>query len=61
MTSSVRASFSGKQLQTMTESISVPLLDDFHVHLRQGALMELVTPTLSSGCRLAYGTLSLNQ
>ena len=35
-------------------SISIPQIDDFHVHLRQDALMRLVTPTLSSGgCKLA--------
>jgi dihydroorotase len=32
-----------------------PAIDDFHVHLRQGSLMNLVTPTLpKGGCRLAY-------
>eukprot|EP00842_Homolaphlyctis_polyrhiza_P006772 jgi/Hompol1/7096/HPOL_000742-RA len=35
--------------------ITLPLLDDFHVHLRQGTLMHSVTPHLTSGgCRLAY-------
>ncbi|KAJ3254677.1 hypothetical protein HK103_007016 [Boothiomyces macroporosus] len=34
---------------------TLPLIDDFHVHLRQGALMEKVTPSLEQGgCRLAY-------
>ncbi|KAH9272926.1 hypothetical protein BASA83_004819 [Batrachochytrium salamandrivorans] len=36
-------------------SITVPYIDDFHVHLRQGALMRTVTPLLESGgCGLAY-------
>jgi dihydroorotase len=36
------------------ETLTIPQIDDFHVHLRQGSLMDLVTPTLSKGgCRLA--------
>lgn len=36
-------------------SLQLPLIDDFHVHLRQGDIMNKVTPTLTSGgCRLAY-------
>ncbi|EGF80916.1 hypothetical protein BATDEDRAFT_87985 [Batrachochytrium dendrobatidis JAM81] len=36
-------------------SITLPLLDDFHVHLRQDALMRTVTPLIESGgCKLAY-------
>jgi dihydroorotase len=35
--------------------MQIPQIDDFHVHLRQGALMDSVTPTLTGGgCRLAY-------
>jgi dihydroorotase len=35
-------------------TISIPQIDDFHVHLRQGSLMDLVTPTVpKGGCRLA--------
>jgi len=35
--------------------MQVPQIDDFHVHLRQGKLMETVTPNLElGGCRLAY-------
>ena len=35
--------------------MQTPFFDDFHVHLRQGAMMKLVTPLLSQGgCRLAY-------
>ncbi|KXS10734.1 Dihydroorotase [Gonapodya prolifera JEL478] len=35
-------------------SITTPLLDDFHIHLRQGSLMGLVTPMVrSSGVGLA--------
>lgn len=38
--------------RTMME---IPEIDDFHVHLRQGKLMEAVTPLLKeSGVRLAY-------
>ena len=33
---------------------TVPALDDFHVHLRQGKLMDMVTPHIQKGgCRLA--------
>ncbi|KAI9199238.1 uncharacterized protein BJ171DRAFT_462586 [Polychytrium aggregatum] len=36
-------------------TLSVPLADDFHTHLRQGALMRAVTPLLKpSGVGLAY-------
>ncbi|KAJ2997577.1 hypothetical protein HDV02_005389 [Globomyces sp. JEL0801] len=42
-------------------SKTIPLIDDFHVHLRQGALMKNVTPLLSSGgCRLAYALVMPN-
>lgn len=37
------------------QSLEVPLIDDFHVHLRQGRVLDLVAPMLeTSGCRLAY-------
>ena len=37
------------------DRLDVPLADDFHIHLRQGAMMQLVTQQLkSSGIRLAY-------
>lgn len=37
------------------DRLSVPLADDFHIHLRQGTMMQLVTQQLkSSGIRLAY-------
>ncbi|KAI8592087.1 hypothetical protein BDZ88DRAFT_408213 [Geranomyces variabilis] len=36
-------------------TLTVPLADDFHVHLRQGALMNAVTPLLNgSGLATAY-------
>ncbi|XP_055388826.1 dihydroorotase-like [Condylostylus longicornis] len=37
----------------MSVTASLPLLDDFHVHLRQDEMMELVTPTVVQGgcCR----------
>ncbi|KND00895.1 dihydroorotase, homodimeric type [Spizellomyces punctatus DAOM BR117] len=36
-------------------TLSVPLADDFHTHLRQGALMRAVTPLLkTSGVATAY-------
>lgn len=38
---------------TQASSLSLPFLDDFHVHLRQDELMELVVPTLSRGGWLA--------
>ena len=35
--------------------MQIPQIDDFHVHLRQAELMNLVTPLLEKGgCRLAY-------
>ncbi|KAI8842971.1 hypothetical protein BC829DRAFT_401284 [Chytridium lagenaria] len=35
--------------------ITLPRIDDFHTHLRQGAMMKLVTPMLESGgVRTAY-------
>jgi dihydroorotase len=35
--------------------MQIPPIDDFHVHLRQGAMMDAVTPTVKTGgCRLAY-------
>ncbi|KAJ3092454.1 hypothetical protein HK102_007078 [Quaeritorhiza haematococci] len=39
----------------MASRLSMPFVDDFHTHLRQGALMRLVTPLLKqSGVRTAY-------
>jgi dihydroorotase len=49
-----------KYTQIVYKKMQLPLIDDFHVHLRQGALMNAVTPTLKSGgCRLAYIMVSL--
>ncbi len=31
------------------DTMWIPLLDDFHIHLRQGNLMHLVTPFLEKG------------
>lgn len=34
--------------------LKIDRIDDFHTHLRQGEMMKLVTPLLSSTVRLAY-------
>lgn len=39
----------------MASTLVVPLADDFHVHLRQGAMMHHVTPMVrQGGAALAY-------
>jgi dihydroorotase len=39
----------------MTATLTIPAPADFHVHLRQGGLSELVTPHVrKGGFRLAY-------
>jgi hypothetical protein len=41
--------------QKMAREIQTPALDDFHIHLRQGRLMQTVTEHLrDSGVKLAY-------
>ena len=41
--------------------IKLPLIDDFHCHLRQGAIMNTVVPLLDQGgCKLAYVMPNLN-
>ncbi|KAJ3301777.1 hypothetical protein HDU93_006800, partial [Gonapodya sp. JEL0774] len=48
----IRHSFGRFSLANM--SITIPLLDDFHIHLRQDALMRFVTPMVpTSGVGLA--------
>lgn len=38
----------------MINDINVPLIDDFHTHLRQGNMMETVVPLIrNGGTRLA--------
>lgn len=36
------------QLKTL-QRIELPATADMHVHLRQGEMMELVTPTITAG------------
>ncbi len=49
------------QLKT-TQRLELPAAADMHVHLRQGGLMELVTPTVAQGgvdTVFVYGDLCL--
>lgn len=43
------------QKEKMTTSITLPSACDFHVHLRQGDMMRMVTPKVEEGgVSLAY-------
>ena len=44
----------------MSSAVLIPAPADFHVHLRQGTLSELVTPHVrEGGFRLAYVMVSI--
>lgn len=36
-------------MSTMFDGWELPVAADFHVHLRDGAMMEAVTPTIRAG------------